>query len=69
MEIDITPAAERSKLAAKDSIEDCVLWILERFEKPMSAAALRARVARMPGPWTFDEALEAIDSFGIRFTK
>ena len=67
MEINITPASERAKQAAKDPIEQSILWILERFDKPMSAAALRARVARMPGPWVFDESLEAIDSFGIRY--
>ena len=69
MEIDITPASEREKSAPKDPIEQCVLWVLERFDKHLSAAALRARVARMPGPWTFDEAVEAIDSFGIRYTE
>jgi len=69
MEINITPASERAKEAAKDPIEQSILWILERFDKPMSAAALRARVARMPGPWTFDEGLEAIDSFGIRYNE
>lgn len=67
MEIDITPASERAKQAPPDHIELCTLWVLEKFDKSMSAAALRARVARMPGPWTHDEALEAIDSFGIRF--
>ena len=67
MEINITPASERAKQAIKDPIEQSILWILERFDKPMSAAALRARVARMPGPWVFDESLEAIDSFGIRY--
>ena len=45
MEINITPASERAKQAAKDPIEQSILWILERFDKPMSAAALRARVA------------------------
>jgi ATP-binding cassette subfamily C protein LapB len=66
MAIDITPAGERQKQAAQDPIEQCVLWVLENFEKPMSAASLRARVARMPGPWTFDEALEALESLGLR---
>lgn len=56
----------KSSAPLKDPIEECLLWILENFDKPMSAAALRARVARMPGIWIFDEALEAIDSFGIR---
>jgi len=66
MEINITPASEKVNQALKDPIEQCVLWVLERFDKPMSAGALRARVARLPGPWSINEALEAIDSFGIR---
>ena len=66
MPIDITPASERQKQETQDPIELCVLWVLERFDKPMSAASLRARVARMPGPWTFDEAIEALESMGIR---
>lgn len=66
MTIDIKPAGERPKQAVQDPIEQCVLWVLENFEKPMSAASLRARVARMPGPWTFDEALEALESLGLR---
>jgi hypothetical protein len=38
MEINITPASERAKQAAKDPIEQSILWILERFDKPMSGA-------------------------------
>ena len=66
MAIDITPAGERQKQAPQDPIEKCILWVLENFQNPMSAASLRARVARMPGPWTFDEAIEALESLGLR---
>ena len=66
MAIDVTPAEERQKQAAQDPTELCILWVLQNFDKPMSAASLRARVARMPGPWTFDEAVEAIESLGVR---
>jgi ATP-binding cassette, subfamily C, bacterial LapB len=66
MTIDTTPAGERPKQAPQDPIEQCILWVLENFDKPMSAASLRARVARMPGPWTFDEAQEALESLGLR---
>ena len=55
-----------AEFSAKDPIETCVLWLLEGLEKPMSAAALRASVARLPGPWTFEEAIEALESFGFR---
>ena len=54
------------EFAPKDPIETCVLWLLEGLDKPMSAAALRASVARLPGPWTFEEAIEALESFGFR---
>jgi len=66
MAIDITPAGERQKQAPQDPIEKCILWVLENFKNPMSAASLRARVARMPGQWTFDEAIEALESLGLR---
>ena len=52
--------------AAQDPVEACVLWLLDHLEKPMSAAALRASVARLPGPWTFEEAIEALESLGFR---
>lgn len=32
----------------------------------MSKAALRARIARNPGPWSLPEAIEALESLGIR---
>ncbi len=54
------------EFATRDPIETCVLWLLESLDKPMSAAALRASVARLPGPWTFEEAIEALESFGFR---
>jgi ATP-binding cassette subfamily C protein LapB len=66
MAIDVTPAEERQKQAQQDPTELCILWVLQNFDKPMSAASLRARVARMPGPWTFDEGVEAIESMGVR---
>ena len=34
----------------KDPIESCVLWLLDGLGKPMSAAALRASVARLIWP-------------------
>ena len=55
-----------SAVAKSDPVETCLLWVLEYLGKPMSAAALRASVARLPGPWTFPEAIEALDSLGFR---
>ena len=58
--------ADKPLAAAQDPVETCLLWMLEYLEKPMSAAALRASVARLPGPWTFEEAIEALESLGFR---
>jgi len=66
MGIDITQASERNKFAPKDPIEICLIWLLEQLGRPMSAAALRASVARLPGPWSMEEAVEALESFGFR---
>lgn len=49
-----------------DHLELCILWILARMGNPMSANALRSRVARASGPWTTDEAIEALESLGLR---
>lgn len=52
--------------AAADALEEALLWVLKHLERPMSQAALRARVARDPGPWTFEQALEALESLGFQ---
>jgi hypothetical protein len=57
-ESQMAPYDNTVEFAPKDPIESCVLWLLESLDKPMSAAALRASVARLPGPWTFEEAIE-----------
>jgi len=49
-----------------DRIEECLLWLLQQVGQPMSRAALRSRVAREPGPWTTEQAVEALESFGLR---
>ena len=51
-----------------DSIERALIWVLHRLDKPISRAALRAKVAREPGAWTFEQALEALESLGLRCT-
>jgi ATP-binding cassette subfamily C protein LapB len=53
---------------AFDSIERALIWILHRLGKPISRAALRAKVARDAGAWTFEQALEALESLGLRCT-
>jgi len=65
----MNPMAELGRteeFATRDPVETCLLWLLESLDRPMSAAALRASVARLPGPWTFEEAIEALESFGLR---
>jgi len=58
--------ASASPEAAFDSIERALIWVLQRMDKPISRAALRAKVAREPGAWTFEQALEALESLGLR---
>ena len=53
---------------APDVLEQSLLWVLKRLERPLSPAALRARVARDPGAWTFEQALEALESLGLHCT-
>lgn len=50
----------------QDHLEDCLLWLLAKLGNPMSRSALRSRVAREPGAWTQDDAIEALESFGFR---
>ena len=50
----------------RDCLEECVLWILAKLGNPMSKAALRSLVARDTGPWSADQAVEALESFGYR---
>ena len=65
-ETQVATYSQAAEPGPRDPIEACVLWLLEGLERPMSAAALRASVARLPGPWTFEEAIEALESFGFR---
>ena len=65
-ETQVATYSQAAEPGPRDPIEGCVLWLLEGLERPMSAAALRASVARLPGPWTFEEAIEALESFGFR---
>lgn len=59
-------AAADADHAAGDALEQCLLWLLDRLDQPMSAAALRARSARRPGAWMLGDALEALEGLGLR---
>lgn len=50
----------------RDGLEEALVFLLEHLGQPMSRAALRARVARAPGPWTVEQAVEALESLGLR---
>ncbi len=50
---------------AMDPVLACVLYALERLERPMSAAAFRSRVSRPSEAWTLEDALEAVESLGF----
>ena len=52
--------------AAPDLLEEVLLQALRWFELPMSGAALRARAAKLPGPWSLGDLCEAAESLGLR---
>ncbi len=54
-----------AKAAGTDPIELYLIWVLAHFGRPMSRAALRARVARDQGPWSIEQSIEALESLGI----
>jgi ATP-binding cassette subfamily C protein LapB len=59
------PSAEPAPLGPSDPVVACVLYALERLERPMSAAAFRSRVSRPVAAWTLEDALEALESLGL----
>jgi len=59
------PDPKPVKPLTADPLESALLAVLRWFDKPMSATALRARVAKLPGPWTLDEIVEAAEGLGI----
>jgi ATP-binding cassette subfamily C protein LapB len=52
--------------AAPDALEEALLQALRWFDLPLSAAALRARAAKLPGPWSLGDVCEAAESLGLR---
>ena len=52
--------------SATDPIEEALLQALRWFELPMSRAAIRARAAKLPGPWSLGDLCEAAESLGLR---
>ena len=48
-----------------DPLEDALLFVLRTLDKPVSQAALRSRVAKLPGPWSLDDVCEAAESLGL----
>lgn len=55
----VTPAQ------SSDPLEEALIFILRFLEKPLSVAALRARVAKPLGSWTTDDVCEAAESLGF----
>lgn len=49
-----------------DPIEHCAVWMLRRFGRPMSRAALRSIVARKSDFWSAEEFIEALESQSIQ---
>ena len=48
-----------------DSFEESLLYVLRLLGSPLSATALRSRVAKLPGPWSAEDVAEAAESFGF----
>ncbi len=59
-------AESTSQHASPDVLEEALLQALRWFDLPMSAAALRARAAKLPGPWSLGDVCEAAESLGLR---
>ncbi len=49
-----------------DPIEEALLCTLRHLGKSLSAHALRSRVAKLPGKWSFEDAKEAAESLGVK---
>lgn len=58
-------AAAADTAARPDPLVACILYALERIERPMSAAAFRSRVSRPVGAWTLEDAVEALESLSL----
>ncbi|MFZ9634639.1 MAG: hypothetical protein ACO3EK_12445, partial [Alphaproteobacteria bacterium] len=58
------PAAETAAAPPGDPMVACMLYVLRRLERPLSAAAFRSRVVRPEGEWTLDSVVEALESLG-----
>jgi ATP-binding cassette subfamily C protein LapB len=48
-----------------DSFEESLLYVLRLLGSPLSATALRSRVAKLPGPWSAEDVAEAAESLGF----
>lgn len=49
----------------EDALESALVRLLRLLDRPMSVEALRARVAKAPGPWSVADVREAAESLGI----
>ena len=58
-------AAAPPPVPSPDSLETCLLFLLDHHGRPLSAAALRALVARPADSWQIDDFVEAIESLGF----
>lgn len=62
--IDASNPAARGAAPPSDATVACILYVLGRLERPLSAAALRTRVARPVDAWSFEDVVEALESLG-----
>ena len=60
-----TDTRHPSSASPPDLLEDVLLQALRWFDLPMSGVALRARAAKLPGPWSLGDLCEAAESLGL----
>ncbi|MDP4301252.1 type I secretion system permease/ATPase [Leptothrix discophora] len=61
----LPPASQPTDAPAQDPWEACLCFLLDHHERPLSPAALRARVARPDGAWTQADFIDAIERLGF----
>ncbi len=59
------PGGATPLIAPPDPFEACLAFLLDHHERPLSIAALRARVARPDGAWSLADFIDAIESLGF----
>jgi ATP-binding cassette subfamily C protein LapB len=62
----MTDTLQLSGASTGDPIEQALLAVLAHFELSMSGPALRSRVAKLPGAWSWSDLQEACESLSLQ---